>query len=177
MQELISSSRTAGGLWAVQAKAYDPAYSVSKADVDTFLSESSRAEFSYRLLIATTNRVGHTARRNSRPRRSRRDCLLLADLEAARGVSCAHPLEAIVSGPTLGRPPWTVAVAQTLGLSEGGGATPARCAFTNRSQSAGLRRIDAPCCGKASSVALAIRLPSRAPEDSGLGRDATHSRE
>src|ERR1700683_2362683 len=48
-------------LWAVQAKAYDPAYSVTKADVDTFLSESSRPEFSYRLLIATTNRVGQTA--------------------------------------------------------------------------------------------------------------------
>jgi hypothetical protein len=50
-----------GGLWAVQAKAYDSAYSVTKADVDTFLSESSRPEFSYRLLIATTNRV-HTFR-------------------------------------------------------------------------------------------------------------------
>ena len=35
----------------------------TKADVDTFLSESSRAQFSYRLLIATTNHVGSTARR------------------------------------------------------------------------------------------------------------------
>jgi superfamily II DNA or RNA helicase len=52
-----------GGLWAVQAKAYDPRYSVTKADVDSFLSESNRREFSYRLLIATTDRMGGTARR------------------------------------------------------------------------------------------------------------------
>jgi predicted helicase len=42
-----------GRLWAVQAKAYDPAYSVTKKDVDKFLSESSRArakaKFDYRL--------------------------------------------------------------------------------------------------------------------------------
>jgi predicted helicase len=39
-----------GGLWAIQAKAYDPGYAIKKADVDSFLSESSRAVFSYRLL-------------------------------------------------------------------------------------------------------------------------------
>ena len=44
-----------GGLWAVQAKAYDPSYSVTKADVDTLLSESCRSQLSYRLLTATTN--------------------------------------------------------------------------------------------------------------------------
>jgi predicted helicase len=32
-----------GRLWAVQAKAYDPAYAVTKKDVDKFLAESSRA--------------------------------------------------------------------------------------------------------------------------------------
>jgi Restriction endonuclease len=37
-----------GHLWAVQAKHYDPAYSIRKADVDSFLSESSRLEFTYR---------------------------------------------------------------------------------------------------------------------------------
>jgi predicted helicase len=60
--DLVVEDR-AGGLWAAQAKAYDPAYSVRKSDVDTFLSESSRPQFSYRLLIATTDRVGRTARR------------------------------------------------------------------------------------------------------------------
>jgi len=53
-------------LWAVQAKCYDQDYSVTKADVDSFLSESSRTlpdgrGFAYRLLLATTDRVGPTA--------------------------------------------------------------------------------------------------------------------
>ena len=52
-----------GRLWAIQAKAYDPANAVTKADVDKFLAESSRAVFSYRLLIATTDRLHHVARR------------------------------------------------------------------------------------------------------------------
>jgi superfamily II DNA or RNA helicase len=52
-----------GKLWAIQAKAYEPKYQVTKADVDTFLSESSRAAFSYRLLIASTDKLGPTARR------------------------------------------------------------------------------------------------------------------
>ena len=51
-----------GGLWAIQAKHYDPAYSIKKADLDSFLSASSRADFSYRLLIATTDHVGQNAR-------------------------------------------------------------------------------------------------------------------
>jgi superfamily II DNA or RNA helicase len=52
-----------GDLWAVQAKAYDPAYTIKKSDIDSFLSESARPQFSYRLLVATTDRVGQTARR------------------------------------------------------------------------------------------------------------------
>lgn len=52
-----------GRLWAIQAKAYDPASAVTKADVDKFLAESSRAVFYYRLLIATTDKLHHVARR------------------------------------------------------------------------------------------------------------------
>jgi len=37
--DLVAEDRD-GGLWAVQAKAYDPSYSIRKADVDSFLSES-----------------------------------------------------------------------------------------------------------------------------------------
>ena len=40
-----------------------PAYSITKADVDKFLSESGRSVFSYRLLIATTDKLAITARR------------------------------------------------------------------------------------------------------------------
>ena len=57
-------ARTADGdLWAIQAKAYSPEYSITKKDVNTFISESGRGEFSYRLLVATTNRIGVTALR------------------------------------------------------------------------------------------------------------------
>lgn len=52
-----------GRLWAIQAKAYAPQYTVTKADVDTFLAESSRAVFSYRLLIATTDKLSPNGRR------------------------------------------------------------------------------------------------------------------
>ena len=49
--------------WAVQCKAYDPEYSVTKSDIDSFIAESARPQFSYRLLIATTDRIGSNARR------------------------------------------------------------------------------------------------------------------
>ena len=50
-----------GRLWAIQCKAYNPDNAVTKADVDKFLSESSRSVFSYRLLIATTDKLHHVA--------------------------------------------------------------------------------------------------------------------
>ncbi|TVS77859.1 DEAD/DEAH box helicase [Mycobacterium helveticum] len=53
----------AGRLWAVQAKVYAEKYSVTKADVDKFLSESSRTVFSHRLLIATTDKMHPLAQR------------------------------------------------------------------------------------------------------------------
>ncbi|WP_349269278.1 hypothetical protein MPNTM1_04899 [Mycolicibacterium parafortuitum] len=51
-----------GRLWAVQCKAYDPTRSVTKADVDKFLSESARSAFSYRLLVASTDGLHHVGR-------------------------------------------------------------------------------------------------------------------
>jgi superfamily II DNA or RNA helicase len=50
-----------GKRWAIQAKAYDSNYYIKKADIDSFLSESSRPEFSYRLVLATTNLLGPNA--------------------------------------------------------------------------------------------------------------------
>jgi predicted helicase len=73
-----------GRLWAIQAKAYDPAYSVTKHDVDTFLSESARSEFGFRLLIATTDRIGKTAERTLQAQEKPASRLLLADLRAAQ---------------------------------------------------------------------------------------------
>lgn len=48
-------------IWAVQAKSYNHQYSISKADIDSFLSESSRSIIFKRLLISTSNRIGSNA--------------------------------------------------------------------------------------------------------------------
>lgn len=50
-------------LWAIQSKAYAADRAVTKADVNTFLAESSRSVFSFRLLVATTDKLHHVARR------------------------------------------------------------------------------------------------------------------
>ena len=81
--DLVAEDRR-GGLWAVQTKAYDPRYSVTKADVDTFLSESARSVFTFRLLIATTNRIGQTARRTIAAQEKPASVLLLGDLERSQ---------------------------------------------------------------------------------------------
>jgi predicted helicase len=73
-----------GDLWAIQAKAYDPGYAIKKADVDSFLAESSRPGFTYRLLIATTDRLGPTARRTLDDQREPVGYLLRSQLELAR---------------------------------------------------------------------------------------------
>ena len=72
-----------GHLWAIQAKAYDAATWITKRDVDTFLAESGRSVFSFRLLIATTNLIGRTAKRTIEAQEKQASVLLLGDLEAA----------------------------------------------------------------------------------------------
>ena len=52
--DLVARDRD-GGLWAVQAKHYDPAYAIKKADIDSFLSEPSRAEFSTTTALRSTS--------------------------------------------------------------------------------------------------------------------------
>lgn len=52
-----------GELWAVQAKCYSPDCTVTKHDVDRFLSESNRSLIHRRLLVATTDRIGANAMR------------------------------------------------------------------------------------------------------------------
>ena len=73
-----------GEVWAIQAKAYAPNHSITKRDVDTFLSESARPGFSHRLVIGTTNQIGTTARRTIQAQRGSVGLLLLADLEKSQ---------------------------------------------------------------------------------------------
>lgn len=47
--------------WAIQAKAYDENYYITKEDIDSFLSESNRSIITHRLLIATTDKIGPNA--------------------------------------------------------------------------------------------------------------------
>jgi predicted helicase len=49
--DLVAEARD-GSLWAIQAKAYAAHGTVTKADIDSFLSASASRSFSYRLLIA-----------------------------------------------------------------------------------------------------------------------------
>jgi superfamily II DNA or RNA helicase len=79
--DLVAEDRE-GGLWAIQAKHYDQAYAIRKADLDSFLSESSRREFSYRLLIATTDRLGSTARRTLAVQEKPVGMLMRSDLDS-----------------------------------------------------------------------------------------------
>ncbi|MGW1743481.1 restriction endonuclease [Nocardia sp. NPDC001965] len=67
-------------LWAIQAKAYAPDHTVTKNDVNKFLAESSRAVFSFRLLIATTDKLHHIARRTINDQEKHTSFLGLSDL-------------------------------------------------------------------------------------------------
>ena len=58
--DLIFKHRN-GQIWAVQAKCYDEAYNITKADVDKFLSESNRPVIHTRILMGTTNGLGTNA--------------------------------------------------------------------------------------------------------------------
>src|SRR6266581_7319414 len=89
----LVAETVAGELWAVQAKAYDPAYRVKKADVDSFLSESARPEFSYRLLIATTDLIGPTARRTLAGQEKPAGLLLRSQLSLAEVAWPASPTD------------------------------------------------------------------------------------
>ena len=59
--DLIAEDRE-GKIWAIQAKCYDEDYSVTKTDIDKFLSESTHELIDHRILIATTDKIAKRAR-------------------------------------------------------------------------------------------------------------------
>lgn len=110
-----------GSLWAIQAKAYSPDYNIKKADVDSFLSESGRPQFSYRLLIATTNRIGKKARRTLEDQEKLAGLIMRGDLDKADLVWPTNPsdLRAPKPKPKTPRPHSREAVrAVTKGLRD-----------------------------------------------------------
>jgi predicted helicase len=80
--DLVAENRQ-GHLWAIQAKAYSPDHTVTKRDIDTFLSASSTPQFSFRLLIATTARIGANARRTVEDQEKPVHLHMLTDLQHA----------------------------------------------------------------------------------------------
>ena len=72
-----------GEHWAVQAKCYSPDYSITKHDVEKFLSESNRPGIKHRLLIATTDRIGGNAQRVCSAQEKPVIRFLLSDFERA----------------------------------------------------------------------------------------------
>lgn len=72
-----------GKLWAVQAKAVAADRSITKAEVDSFLSESNRREIAYRLLIATTDNIGPNAVRTIESQARHASVVLRGDLVTA----------------------------------------------------------------------------------------------
>jgi superfamily II DNA or RNA helicase len=89
--DLVAEDR-AGKLWAIQAKAYDPAYRVTKRDVNKFLAESGREAFSYRMLIATTNLIDRIGERTIQDQEKRVSFFRLNDLQAANVDWPASPV-------------------------------------------------------------------------------------
>jgi len=80
--DLVAEDRT-GNLWAIQAKAYDPTYRVTKRDVNKFLAESGRAMFTYRMLIATTNLIDRIGERTVQDQEKKVTFFRLKNLQTA----------------------------------------------------------------------------------------------
>lgn len=72
-----------GELYAVQCKAVSPDHSITKAEVDSFLSESNRRQIAYRLLIATTDTIGANAMRTIESQSRLASVVLRGDLVSA----------------------------------------------------------------------------------------------
>ncbi len=72
-----------GKLWAIQAKAVGPDNSITKAEIDSFLSESNRPQIAFRLLIGTTDNIGANARRTIDEQAKHASVVLRGDLVSA----------------------------------------------------------------------------------------------
>jgi superfamily II DNA or RNA helicase len=80
--DLIAET-TDSELWAIQCKAVSPEHTVTKAEIDSFLSESNRKQIAYRLLIATTDNIGPNALRTIENQARHASVVLRGDLVTA----------------------------------------------------------------------------------------------
>ena len=79
----LVAETTDGELWAVQCKAVSPEHTVTKAEIDSFLSEANRKQIAYRLLIATTDNIGANALRTIENQARQASVVLRGDLMTA----------------------------------------------------------------------------------------------
>ena len=154
--DLVADVRD-GGLWAIQAKAYDPSYWIRKADVDSFRSESGRPHFSFRLLIATTDHLGPTARRTLEPSAS------------PSPTCCARSL----NSPKLpGRPRWTTCGPGCLHAPSGtaGGVRDLPVLTTDRCRRSNGRSTPARSAAVKMGAGAAVAAPNGAVIGDAIGR-------
>ena len=88
---------TNGKDWAVQAKCLNPDSYITKADINSFLSESSDKRIHGRLLIASTDRIGHNARQVIE-RQEKQVVLFLLDNFRKSEVEFPASLEKLLQG-------------------------------------------------------------------------------
>jgi superfamily II DNA or RNA helicase len=96
--DLIAETQE-GDLYAIQCKAVSPEHAVTKAEIDSFLSESNHRQISYRLLIASTDNIGANAMRTIENQARHASVVLRGDLVSAE---LAWPTKI---GGTAPRPP------------------------------------------------------------------------
>ncbi|WP_330251412.1 DEAD/DEAH box helicase family protein [Nocardia sp. NBC_00565] len=56
--DLVAQDRETGGFCAIQCKFYEPQYTVSKEDIDSFFTASGKGGFTRRMIISTTDKWG-----------------------------------------------------------------------------------------------------------------------
>ncbi|MDB9845090.1 Helicase associated domain protein [Burkholderiaceae bacterium] len=86
-----------GDLWAVQAKCYAETTSITKAHVDSFISESDSKTFAGRLLIGTTDSLADNAKKVCDRQNVTR--FLLADFESSASEYPDHYEELLRAAP------------------------------------------------------------------------------
>lgn len=82
--DLVARNRADGSLTAIQAKFYEASTPVSKADIDTFLSASGKADFASRIVITTNDTWSHHAEAAIKDQQIPVQRIGLPDLEASR---------------------------------------------------------------------------------------------
>ena len=94
---------TNGKDWAVQAKCVHPDREITKAEIDSFFSESSDKHIHGRLLIATTDRIGRNARQVIE-RQEKQVVLFLLDNFRKSEVEFPASLQTLLKGKR--KDPW-----------------------------------------------------------------------